>query len=91
MFQLNSHNFKKLIEKNRHAVTKLDTHLVRTAHVYASTLLSPEPVKVKHTKHKKVKKVKCKKQKLKHAYKSSDEESDVPKKKRKVKKPKKEP
>ena len=46
-----------------------------------SMLSTPEPVKVKHAKHKKVKKVKCKKQKSKHAYKSSDEESDVPKKK----------
>ena len=27
-------DFKKIIEKNHHAITKLDTHLVRTAQIY---------------------------------------------------------
>ena len=48
-----------------------------------STFSSPEPVKIKHAKCKKVKKLKHRKQKSKHAYESSDEESDVPKQKKK--------
>ena len=53
---------------------------------------SPEAVKAKHSKHKTVRKLKHKKKKAKVEYDSSeDESSDIPKKKRKVKKLRKGP
>ena len=52
-----------------------------------STVSSPEALKDEHSKHKTVRKLKCKKKKAKVEYDSSeDESSDIPKKKRKVKK-----
>ena len=57
-----------------------------------STVSSPEVVKDKCSKHKTVRKLKSKKKKAKVEYNSSeDESSDIPKKKRKVKKLRKGP